>query len=451
MPGPVDSNYPPPPPDYDPYADETTDVGGADPYEYPPEPTGASGYTPPEGGSGEPAVVSQQMLEDFQAQYDAIKASDLPYAEKNAQLLELKNILDQLKDLGEGAPIPQELQNQIDAFNASQAPGAEGEPPPVNVDDVKQQAEDLKTKIQSSANLSPDEKVEYGSQVDQILNQIELAGTDAEKLAALDVEGMKGTLTEIDGQVDAANQFSPGIKGLAEAVGGDMTPEKLQALAQSKGISLDNLVPPPSTQLLEFLQELIPDLKDKIAAVATAISDRQNAITTNYNTAKSASDGNKTGDDSADNDVKDMKSWQALYDLKYHQDDKSKAITDAKKAVTDALLPIFQALYPGQDVKTVDATSAQGFNDTERQYNAADQIVIGGTTVDLFNNSTGALQASTTPDADPAFVDIPPVTYDGEGDGAWNGPAAAQGVNTYGGPAVSTEVYDAGSPTGDDW
>lgn len=301
--------------------------------------------------------------------------------------------------------------------------GEDGETPVTDeahakeVDDFKDDLEDYRDEVMDMENLTEEEKTEFVGQIDTMINSIELDEKDPAKLAEIDVAGLKADLDEIKSQVDAGNQHSQGVKSLAELAG--MTPEELAAKAEAKGINLDNVPVPPTMELFDFLKEISPELKSKIEAVESAVAERAKAIEDgirNCNTQNNANDMNDTS--SPDN--QSMANWQALLDLKWHQDPASLKVKDAMKAVTDALLPLLGALYPGQDVKLVESSGASGWEKINQDFLNADKISIGGTTIDLFGSADGKLHSSTTDDNTIADeIKIPTILYDGSGDAAW--------------------------------
>ncbi|HKX12387.1 MAG TPA: hypothetical protein VJP40_04475, partial [bacterium] len=292
------------------------------------------------------------------------------------------------------------------------------------VEEFKDDLEDYRDDIMDMDNLTEEEKTTFAAQVDTMINQIELDEKDPAKLAEIDIEGMKAELDEIKSQVDAGNLHSQGVKGLAELAG--MTPEELAAKAEASGISLDNLSLPPPMELFDFLKEISPELKTKLEAVETAVNERTKFYEDSLHAAESQNGSNNNS--TTDSDNTDTTPWQNLYDLKYHQDEKSKAVMDAMKAVTEALTPLLEALYPGQDVQPVESSGLSGWEKTHADYAIADQISIGGTVIDLFNDADGKIQSSTTLSETNTEVTIPEIACDGEGDGEWNPPP----LNIYG-------------------
>jgi hypothetical protein len=320
--------------------------------------------------------------------------------------------------------------------------GEDGEAPVDNeehakaVDDFKDDLEDYRDDIMSMENLTEEEKTTFAAQVDTMINEIELAEKDPAKLAEIDVESLKADLDEIKGQVDAGNLHSQGVKGLADLAG--MTPEELAAKAEAAGIDLSNLSLPPPMQLFDFLKEISPELKSKLEAVETAMNERAKFYETNKQAADSQNSSNSRS--STDTDNTDTTPWQNLYNLKYHQDEKSKAVMDAMKSVMDTMSPLLEALYPGQDVKPVESSGLSGWEKTHADYAIADQISIGGTVIDLFNDVDGKIQPTSTLTETEVAIEIPKIAADGEGDGEWHPPS----LQTYGESQVGNDWYKDG-------
>ncbi|HKY62350.1 MAG TPA: hypothetical protein VJR29_02935 [bacterium] len=318
--------------------------------------------------------------------------------------------------------------------------GEDGEP--VNneahaksVEEFKDELEDYRDDVMDMENLTEAEKTEYCGAIDRMINDIELAEKDPARLADIDVEGMREELNELKTGVDGSNLHSQGVKGLAELAG--MTPEELAAKAEASGISLDNLSLPPPMELFDFLKEISPELKTKLEAVETAANERAKFYEDNKYAADSINSSNTRS--TTDGDNSDTTAWQNLYDLKYHQDDKSKAVMDAMKAVTETLTPLLEALYPGQDVKPVEVSGYSGWELTHQQYLVADQISIGGTVIDLFSDLDGKISPSTTLTESEINIEIPSIKYDNEGDGQWKPPD----LQTFGDPQVGKSNYDS--------
>ena len=286
------------------------------------------------------------------------------------------------------------------------------------VADFKDTLEDYRDDIMDMDNLTEEEKTTYAAQVDTMINQIELAEKDPAKMAEIDVEGLQADLDEIKGQVDASNLHSQGVKGLADVAG--MTPEELAAKAEAAGVDLDNISAPPTMEILNFLMEVSPELKAKIEAVETAVDARAKSIEDTTRACNEQNNANDSNDTSA-GDNTSMANFQALLDLKWHQDEKSGAVASAMKEVTDALLPLLKALYPDEEVKLADNTSGlSGWEKTNQEFLDADKIMIGGTTIDLFGAADGKIHSSTTDDNTiENEITIPTILYDGSGDAAW--------------------------------
>ena len=303
-------------------------------------------------------------------------------------------------------------------------------------DDFKRDLESYRGDVEGMENLTEEEKTEFLGAIDKMINDIELAGDDPARLADLDVEGMKAELTELQTAVDAGNQHPQSVKSLAELAG--LTPEELAAKAEAKGIDLSNVPVPPTMEIFEFLKEISPELKQKIDAVATAVSERTDFGADALRAANQQIDSNDHGDTSAADD-QSPDNIQHLLDYNYFQDDKSKAVKEAMKAVSEALQPLLESLYPGQEVKLVESTGVSGWEKDQQDFLNADKISIGGTVIDLFGATDGMMHSSTTAD-EPAKIEIPTIKYDGSGDGAWK--PAKSWFNLYGETDLKTQATD---------
>ena len=170
-----------------------------------------------------------------------------------------------------------------------------------------------------------------------------------------------------------------------------------------------------SMELMEFLTELNPALKEKFDKVTTAIQDRRSFYEKNTDAANKQNTANSRC--TTDGDTTNMASFQALYDLKYGQDEKSKAVVTAMDEAMNEALPMLKALFGEDAVKITEPEAGDGWHNDYNKYKAAGQISINGSTYDFFNNTTGDLQCSTSPDLDE--IAIVRVQFDNEGDGQW--------------------------------
>lgn len=324
--------------------------------------------------------------------------------------------------------------------------GMEGEEGVASNEAIQKQADDFKKELKSyrndvegMENLTEDEKTEFLGAIDKMINDIELAEKDPARLAELDIESMKGELKDLQSGeegVDAANQHPQSVKSLAEAAG--MTPEELAAKAEAKGVDLSNVPVPPTMEIFEFLKEISPELKQKIEAVAAAVSERTKFADDALRAANKQNSDNDSNDTSApDNTSPD--NWQHLLDLNYYQDDKSKAVKEAMLAVSTALKPLLESMYPGQDVKLVETTGKSGWEKDQQDFLNADKISIGGTVIDLFGAKDGMIHSSTTADQ-PDKIEYPTILYDGSGTSAWK--PAKSWFNLYGESELKIQYTD---------
>lgn len=307
--------------------------------------------------------------------------------------------------------------------------------------DSKQLKQDLQKAIddiKKRKNLTDDEKVELRTPLEKDLNQIDIAKGD---LSKLDPNQIQGDIEEAKKNADEQDAYSPALKSLAKAT--DLDPEAIKAKAEAAGIDFNKLQNPPSSEelkkVLDFLVKNVPSLKDQFKAVEDAINARNQNYEKIHTTAQSISDANHAS--TTDQDNTDLNSWQQLYNYQFHQDDDSIKVTKAMNEAMGSLEPLLQAIYGEQSVKQVEVNGVSGWQKQDQEYKVADQISIGGTTFDLFNNTTGKLQTSTTPDQE-QILGIPTIWHDGEGDGEWDPSATVTGMNTYGSAKPSVQVYD---------
>ncbi len=423
-------------------------------YEYDPEMEGGEGdfgiedeYVGEAGDGGDAAPLSATELRTRIGELTTLlkQNQQLSVEEKRSIEIELKNLKNQINGAVNQPAKLADIQAMLGSYEARilgvSEDGLEGfeddgATPPPNLEEFKTELNTFKTEIDNAKNLSEDERTTLTAQVEKILHDIELAGTDPAKQAELDIDGMKSELEDMRNDLKEKDQFSPGVKSLADA--SELEPEVIEAKAVAKRINLDS--PTMNDELINFLAEIVPDLKDKIEAVKKAVNDRQKFIDDNLAAAKSQNSSNRRC--TSDVDKFDAAMWQNLYDLKYHQDEKSKAVMDAKKEVLDILTPILGGIF--KDVKKVDPESASGWEATNNEYKVADQISIGGTSYDLFSNTDGSLNVSSSPDADADFT-IPDIAFDaeggaGEGGGEWY--PKDQGLKTYG-EGLLVDNYDS--------
>lgn len=293
----------------------------------------------------------------------------------------------------------------------------------VDLKEIKKEIEKAIRDIDGRANLTDDEKVELKAPLEKDLTEIKLAKDDPSKV---DPDQIQTDLTEAKTNADQKDAYSPAIKSLAGK--SEMSEEEIKLKAEAKGIDLSNPPLPPTKEMIDFFCDLNPDLNEALKTVETAVNERQKSIDDTLLIADSESKSNHGDTSSGENH--DMSPWQKLFDLKYFQDDKSKAVVSAMQTVTKDLQSLFEALYPGKKVELPESNGVSGWQKTQKDFELAGLIKIGDTTVDLFFNTDGKLSCTTTPDSSAGFT-IPDFWWDGEGDGAWNAPAAAAGVQSY--------------------
>jgi hypothetical protein len=269
------------------------------------------------------------------------------------------------------------------------------------------------------------------------------------KLIAFDLhgDGVGSSLDEVQQQVDLYKSHSYAAVSLAEQLNGSSGAGEpvsedeitsLENLAQKHGVNLESPENPPTQNMLDFLKEASPDLGEKLDAVKQTAQDRQSFYQGELTKANNQNTANTASHDDPDNT--DVSAFQHLYDLKYYQDDKSKALVSAMQDATNSLKPLLQAVYSGsgQTVDVVKPESGSGWQLAYNQAKVADQVTIGTTNIDLFNNTTGELQVSTSSDKE--NIETVAVKYDNDGDHKWM-PAG----NGYGEEFKKESYHDGGN------
>src|SRR4030095_11269061 len=389
MPGRVDSNYPPPPPDdYGYGTGDTTDIG-SDPMEYPPEgPQGpGDGYVPPEdGGRACPVVKSQDLADQLQAQYDTIKGdTTIPYDERNTLLKDLGDLIKKVKALPDGEPITADFQKDWDAFRASAAPAggavdANGDP--VEADPNVQMKTDLeayKEAIQGNPNLTDAKKTEYIGKIDQWLSGMELK--------TLDAESIQPQFDALKEEVTTASLHSPVVQSLSETTGLD--PDPLENLFEKHGLDPANLPNPPDSKVAGLLND--PEFSSAIAsdkeAVKGASTDLKSFIDTNVSAANALNASNQ-GSDTSVGDNMDGTSFQNLQNAYEHKDDKSAALTSARTKLATDVAQVLSSMYGTSVTSSSDPAKAGCI-----PFNGADMNVCP-------TSSTGDVSFGTSTDID---------------------------------------------------
>lgn len=288
---------------------------------------------------------------------------------------------------------------------------------------------DYKTVIDGIQNLSAAKKAEYKGKIDQWISSIELGSADP--------EAIYGEFEELKAEIEEVSVYSLGAQSLSQLTGADA--EEIDSKAKAHGLDLNKLPNPPTQEVIEFLMEISPALAEKFEAVKTAITARNEEITT-YADAANAQNSANAGC-SSDNDATDMKNFQRLYDLKYHQDPKSKAVASAMKDANEELIGLLQGLYPdlAGNIKMPDASAQTDWKAADEDYRNADKLIFAGMTFDLFNNSDGGLNFGS-PDTE-TVIEIPSIQYDWEGSGDWEDKSGKPSCTTYG-EDIKISCYD---------
>ncbi len=225
---------------------------------------------------------------------------------------------------------------------------------------------------------------------------------------------------------------------IAELSGVDAS--EIAEKAKAKGIDLNKIPKPPTRNFIEFILEINPDLASKFEVAGEKVKARNDDIQPAVDAAKARNSENVKC--TSDTDNTDVTVYQKVYDLKYHQDAKSKeamnAMIDANTGLCDFLNkidPSYGAVPPSQ----ASGTDWKAFDDG---YKNADKITVGGQSIDMFNNSTGALNVGSS-DAEPT-VEIVTIKFDWEGSGDWEDHGGSPSITKYGSTADIGSVYDNG-------
>jgi len=370
-----------------------------------------------EAPQNQAVLTGNDAVKQLTEQFKQVKASSLEVNEKNKQLKHIRDLMNQAKNYG-NKPISAALDNEILALDAQAAAGVDGnDDGSASNTTLKTQIEDFKSKVQQNSNLSDAKKEEYSKKLDQWLNGLQLESADPDTI--------QSEFEALQQEISDASAYAPGIQGLAEASGID--PQELQKNAEQLGM-LDQLKNPPNPPTADFIKNVIKICgKEEIfAAVKEKVVARMDFYNTERNAANSQNGSNSTCT-SNNNDNMDFSHFQNLYDLKYHQDTKSKEVASAMNEATSELIPCLKAIYGNNvDVKQVEAAAGEGWKGADNAYNVAGQISVAGSKIDLFNNTTGEISGTNTPDTSAdnkgdAGISLVTIMYDGEGDGAWFG------------------------------
>lgn len=251
--------------------------------------------------------------------------------------------------------------------------------------------------------------------------------------ALLDIEGeSEEGSPQIQELIDSAQESL--VTGTSTAEGAQSLeqygdPEEIQEIAEKHGLDLDNMPNPPTKEVFDFLMEINPEL----ASLQQGIADGFTKLGTDRDAALAACNAQNAANTActSDNDNTDMTNFQKAYDIKAHEDATSKDIASKMKEFSDKVVAMLGAI-PTYDKVEI---TASGSTD----WASADKITIGGTQIDLINNSNGGLLVGSA-DADDTF-NIPTIQWDYGGDGNWDNHGGVPSVNGHG-ETVNYNEYD---------
>jgi len=306
-----------------------------------------------------------------------------------------------------------------DGTDASGVTDGSGDPTAQqSTDAIKKDLTDFKTSINSNPNLTADKKSQYTQKIDQWLNGLDLKTIDAETIQPL-LDSMKQEVT-------TASAYAPSIQSLAQATG--KSPEELDALFKKHNLDPKNLPNPPDASVAALLND--PELGDEnINSDKQAVKDSLQALKDEIdNKTKAASDLNSANvaSDTSVQDNLDVSSFKFLYDASQHNDDKSKALSDARKKLATDTATILSAMY-GKTVTASTDPKKSGF------------ISFDGTDLNVCTSSTSGDVQFGTSDVDWPTVSLPTYDIDAEGDGVTPVPQWMKDAS------YPVHVYDNGS------
>lgn len=351
-------------------------------------------------------------------------------ADYQSYLTEVKRAVG-LSNTGRNAAFEKITQEISAKFLDSPIGGSEKSEDSGTTEGIVAQAEQLKKTIEAMDNLRNSDKQKFLDRIEQELHRLDLAKDSPDAGESVRDE-VSVHLEEVEIEATELGAYPAGVTALSEALSLDPSEVKLPS-----GLDLENPPNPPSKAFIEKLIELSPELKGLVDQVKTAVNERQASVETNLQSATNQNNAN-TGS-TTDADHFDTLVWQGLYDLKYHQDPKSKAVVDAMNACSDKLASVLQAIYGDQlKVEKKAAASATGWQATDNAYQVAGVLRIGSSEIDLFDNQSGELFLGA-PISNPPDFEIPGIAYDGAGDGVWD--PGGLGVHSYG-ESLHKSSYD---------
>lgn len=200
--------------------------------------------------------------------------------------------------------------------------------------------------------------------------------------------------------------YSSSTSKLAQLTG--KNPAEMIALLNNHGLDLGNLPNPPDSKIAALLNDPSFDsaLNGLKAEVSSKYSDLKNEISKKAADANSINQSNLASDTSQVDNL-DTTSFKYLYDAKNHDDDKSKALNQAREQCADRIAAVLSALYPTASVGPT------------RNSDSSEKIVFNGQTMNPFQlGNTGAIELGKDSAVDYPSVDLVSFQVDTEGDGA---------------------------------
>ncbi len=348
-----------------------------------------------EGGEGAPLTVdyARQQLNDL---LEMLKISDLSPTEKKeikAEIAALKgkiNVAVSMSDSAQEMALGKIQETMFELENRIMGTGEEGEG-----GSLKSQLEDTKEKILADTNLSEKKRKEMTDKIDKWLSTLELGASEEMESKIMD------EFMALQEEYANAALFSSGASTLAELTG--MDPSEIEALAQKHGVDLNNLPNPPDAKLAALIAEL-PNIGGLVDDVKSKYTDLQNQIDSAVSSANATNEANQASD-SSKKDSTDWTPFQFLYNAKFHRDDASQALANAKTALAKEVANVLSALY-GTEVTAIEDPAKCGMV----SFNGMELNVLGT------GGANATIGFSESPPEWPS-VDLVQVYVDDEGDG----------------------------------
>jgi len=243
------------------------------------------------------------------------------------------------------------------------------------------------TAIAKNTNLSDEEKKSFQAKIEKLIHAIDLKVGDT--------PGIENEFQTLQQEISKATIYSGSLRHLSADTGID--PADLEAVFKKYGLNEDKLPTPPDSRVAALLNDEI--FSDKLgslkANVATAEKDLKDEIVNQTNTATQLNDQAKLDKKKERNS--DDSSYRYLYDAYFHQDDKSKAVVDARQQLATGVSQVLSSLY-GKPVKPDESVDHAGC------------VVLGGASINVMSDSTsGKFKFGKSTDIDWPLVK--PVTF----------------------------------------